>query len=100
MKIYTRSELAIMAWRSQETIYLMDQARAKYDSPMPAVAPGATQNYMPDHITPDAWINRIEERLGPIVHKIEEADGKDGVDFRKLTGAEAMAYLKALGQEF
>lgn len=52
---------------------------------------------IPDHMTPDSWISKIEEKMGPVVHKLEQMDAETGqVDFRKLTGEEAMRYLNAV----
>ena len=40
-------------------------------------------------------ISALEERLGPVVHKMVNDEGE--VDLRKLTGDEALRYMSALG---
>jgi len=97
IKIYTRSELAIMAWRSSETAHLMEDMRTSPSRPEVPQGLGSPANLMPDHMTPDSWISQIEEKLGPVVHKLEKMDAETGqIDFRKLTGDEAMRYLNAI----
>lgn len=84
-----------------ETVYLMDQMRDQSRRSDATTGLGSSGNMMPDHMTPDSWLSKIEEKLGPTVFKIEQAtDPQTGqVDFRKLTGAEAMAYLNAINVE-
>lgn len=111
---YTKSEIAIMAWRSAETSFNM-RSRAQGVSQVPPgpqnpvqglpdpsmdVLPGLStvQNAAQSHYerASTAELQKIEERLGPVVYKM--VDDKTGdIDMRKLTGAEAMRYLGALG---
>lgn len=94
-KIYTKSELAIMAWRSSETAANMQEGtnppQGSENSPTPReFAPRRSPNGLTD-----AQINALEERLAPIAYKLTDKNGE--LDLRKLTGPEAQMYFGALG---
>lgn len=87
---FTKSELVIMGWRGSEMSYNMDN---KINTPMMAPRDGG---YEPTHaVTQSDDLQRLEERLGPVAVKMVDERGR--VDLRKLTGAEALHYMGALG---
>lgn len=90
LKTYTKSELAIIAWRSGESAYNLDQMHKER-------ADGISNNNLkPDDIPTEDWISEIEDKMGADV--VEKLGGIDGeVDLRKLTGDEVLRYMKALG---
>ena len=101
-KKYTKSEIAIMAWRSSEMAFNMgvntlSQAVNKPVAPVAASNPalnGGPEQYLETVSDPELKI--IEERLGPVAYKI--MDEKTGeVNLTKLSGAEALRYMSAMG---
>lgn len=87
-KKYTKSELAIVAWRSAETAHNLEVAtkvrRPHSDSSTGPETPG---NRIPE--------DTLEVKMGPEV--VAKLGGEDGeVDLRKMTGAEAMRFMSAL----
>ena len=79
-----------------ETAYLMDEMRNEVTHPDVPKGLGSPGMAIPQPGPPDAMLARIEERLGPVVHKLEKIEENGQIDFRKLTGAEAMAVIKGL----
>lgn len=87
---FTKSELVIMGWRGAEMTYNMEQ---KVHTPMMAPRDGG---YEPDHVVAQSDdLQRLEDRLGPVASKMVDARGK--IDLRRLTGAEALRYMGAIG---
>lgn len=93
---YTKSELAVLAWRSQELAHNMSQ-HSKRASRQPFVGAGRMRYQEPPTVD-DVIISSIEKRLGPIADKITGDDGD--VDLHRLTGAEAHAFFSSLGVGF
>ncbi len=85
LKTYTKSELSIIAWRSAETAYNMSQIQCQQP---------ANVGKEPGDRPVEA--SELEEKLGPVI--VDKFGGVDGeVDLRKLTGQEAIRFMKALG---
>lgn len=76
---YTKSEMAIMAWRSSEMSHNMSQMTAKNG--------GGPEE--------DKQLSALERRLGGIAEKIENEKGE--LDLHKLTGPEAMQFMASMG---
>ena len=90
---FTRSDMAIMGWRSAEmSANMRDKTvrKAQLPSSMDGGAVGTMENV--DH---DEVLKKIEDRLGGIVYKMVDTRGE--IDLRKLTGEEACTYLNAIG---
>lgn len=81
---FTKSEIMIMSWRSSELSF---NIRSK--------SPATNNHSRPDTDVDDRFLSRIEERIAPIVSKIENEKGE--IDLRQLTGPEVMQYMGALG---
>lgn len=77
---FTRSELALMGWRSRETAYNM---RSTQSRPRPAQA------------EENRAIRALEARMGTVANKAETENGD--IDLGRLTGKEALHYFGALG---
>lgn len=98
-KRYTKSDMAIMAWRSSETAYNMKK------SIMAPVSQAQRQNYtQPDRPEMRSAISNrdlelLEQRLGPVAIKLEE-QGDGEFDLGKLTGDEALHFMNSLGIPF
>ena len=93
---FTKSELAILAWRSAE---IGAKMKAKTNSvPNPAHNRFNIPFVPRQSVIEDARIARIEEQLGDLGDKITDADGE--VDLRRLTGPEALRFFSALGISF
>jgi hypothetical protein len=85
LKTYTKSELSIIAWRSAETAHNMNEMQQD----RPVMAPAKIE-------TPVSELE-LERKLGPaIVDKFGGIDGE--VDLRKLTGDEAIRYMRVMGE--
>lgn len=95
-KRYTKSEMAILAWRSQEVGYNMrstNQPKPRTDANL---AGKPAFNGVPPVLSTEAE-QALEERLGPLAVKLGEIEDEHGMDFRKLTGAEALQYMDSMG---
>lgn len=92
-KRFTRSEMALMAWRSAELAANMD--RITKDARRPVERTKETE--FRDHMTDDKDLAWIEDKLGPkIIERM--VDPKTGeVDLRRLTGDEALRYMQTFG---
>lgn len=91
---FTKSDLALMGWRSAEVSANMRDTR-RHPVALPEAGdrfqlPYATQS--PEH---EERMRVIEERLGGIVYKM--VDDRGEIDLRKLTGDEALTYMQAIG---
>lgn len=94
LKQYTKSELAVIGWRSTEIAYNMDQVHREHVDDAARRAPETARAIV--ETVDERELRAIEARLGPVVYKM--VDEKTGdVDLRKLTGDEAMKYCQALG---
>lgn len=89
---FTKSDIAIMSWRSAEVSANMHNKTVRPASLPAKLDSGAS--YM-ENTDRDAELQRIEERLGGIVYRM--TDDKGEIDLRKLTGDEACQYMAALG---
>lgn len=94
-KKYTKSELAIMGWRSREMSFNLQGVSNHHpqgsDSSTNLPDP---KDLIPETV-PDRVIRQLEERMGPtIVAKIEKAGE---VDLRMMTGEEARQYMAVMG---
>jgi len=84
---YTRSEMAIIGWRSSEMSFNMKQDRKTASSQ--ASQPRTAQEYT------SAREAEIEARLGPdVIKKMQNEKGE--IDLRKLTGPEMLRYMGAM----
>jgi hypothetical protein len=96
---YTTSELAIMAWRGSEMGFNM-RARTQ-EVPRGHIGPLNPTTVTPDPLDyfeydpPERDLRVIDEKLEPIAHKMVNEQGE--IDLRRLTGAEALRYMGALG---
>lgn len=97
-KVYKRSELSIMAWRSRETAAVMhskmhgNKSQAIDDNG--SYVPAQTVRGVEDTGTAYKLPNDINNGV-PIPKKFFNADGD--LDLSQATGREAVIYLKALG---
>jgi hypothetical protein len=89
---FTKSELAIMAWRSAELSHNM---KNRSRGPSREMLPQGDWSPKPQGVIEDRELSILEERLGPIAYKIENEKGE--LDLRKLTGDEAVRFMGALG---
>jgi|HubBroStandDraft_1064217.scaffolds.fasta_scaffold605877_2 hypothetical protein len=90
---FTKSEMAIMAWRSNELGYLMHQSMQNSALRAQSSARGVPEAV--DYIETDEKLIKLEQRLGPIADKLENKHGE--IDLRQLTGPEACRFLNCLG---
>jgi hypothetical protein len=90
---FTKSDIAIMAWRSAEVTANMHDKTFRPHA-LPSTLEGQELGTM-ENVDQDAMLKRIEERLGGIVYKFTDERGE--IDLRKLTGDEAVTYLQAIG---
>ena len=88
---FTKSDIAIMGWRSREVSANM---RSKTLRPNVPAAPDVNVSGF-ENVDYDAHLKAIEDRLGPVVFKMTNDEGE--IDLRKLTGDEALTYLNAIG---
>jgi hypothetical protein len=122
LKCYTKSELAILAWRSTELAQNMKHRREGAQNPLPSVPkrttgrpeakngdytedvhtdlpgkdPGNLYENIPEHGVSDRELKFIEERFGPTV--VERfVDERGEINLRKLTGDQAVHYMNVLG---
>jgi hypothetical protein len=86
LKRYTKSEMAIMAWRSQEQSASLKKPKTQ----VPLVNRPELKVQQTYGADPD--VTALEERLGPVANRL----GED-LDLRKLTGQEAIRFLGAQG---
>lgn len=89
---FTKSDLALMAWRSAEVTSNMRDKTVK-NIKLPSTMDGT--GYGTENVDKDEMLRGIEERLGGIVYKMCREDGE--IDLRRLTGDEALTYMQALG---
>jgi hypothetical protein len=92
-KRFKKSELAVLAWRSSEMGYNMSTTRNKQHQRRDNDSYSDYTGVPPVHN--DREIQALEERLGPVVHKMVNDKGE--VDLGRLTGDEALLYMSALG---
>jgi hypothetical protein len=91
---FTRSDMAIMGWRSAEmSANMRDKTVRK--APLPSSMDGETYGNGMENVDHDEVLKKIEDRLGGIVYKMVDERGE--IDLRKLTGEEACTYLNAIG---
>lgn len=81
-----------MAWRSAETASNITSRAHRTPQTVPLPHSGPIRR--DDDIT-DAERRLIEDRFGPVVHKIADENGEIRLD--RLTGDEALRYLGAMG---
>lgn len=94
-KRYTRSDMAVISWRSAEMAYNMKKSMH---------GPQDRQIQRPEvrqelySAVSDPELDMLEQRLGPVAVKLEE----QGEDFSmsKLTGEEALRFMNAMGIPF
>lgn len=92
-KRFTKSELAMMAWRSAEMAHNMSLSTKQHVQPR---ANGQQTEYTgAPAVHSDAQISALEARLGPVAYKM--VDDKGEVALGRLTGNEALQYMAALG---
>ncbi len=99
MKKYTKSEVAIMAWRSSEIGYNMSSRAIEGQvDRMLQQQPKSNVDSIYEEISPvkDAELAEIEKRLGPtiIAQMVDEKTGD--INLGKLTGAQAMHFLSTM----
>lgn len=97
-KRYTRSELAIMAWRSSEIAANMEDNMATVRKQQTQTADVVQQGA--EAVVINAVRERelaiIEDKIGGFIWKaVDEKTGD--IDLRKLTGTEAAIYMEAMG---
>lgn len=87
---YTKSELAMLAWRSSEMA-----ANMHHDYQSPAVngaTPALEGAKLPSYQPFDREMEVLEDALGPVAAKLTE-----DLDMRKLTGPEALHFMRTIG---
>lgn len=89
---YTKSELAILAWRAGEVSHTI--ASRTSQSRGGTFTPQQTSSQR-EFALPESDMADLERRLGPVAYKLENEKGQ--VDLRQLTGEEAMIYMRSLG---
>lgn len=91
---YTKSELAVQAWRSSEVVHNMAVSR-----PQLSQGRGNDGKHSYDgraYALPDPQLEALENRLGEaIVTAMVDEDGE--IDVGRLTGDQAVHYLRAMG---
>ena len=89
---FTRSDIAIMSWRSAEV-----SANMRDKTVRPRVLPATLggESLGMENVDQDAVLKNIEDRLGGIAWKM--VDDRGQIDLRKLTGEEAVTYLNTIG---
>jgi len=87
---FTKSDIALMAWRSAEVSANM---RDRTVRSLPSKMDG--DGYPTEQTAYEKRLKEIEDRLGTIVYKMQDENGK--IDLRRLTGDEAVTYLQAIG---
>jgi hypothetical protein len=94
-KTYTKSEMAMMGWRSAE---MSANMRSRVGEPS-KVGPRAVRDvYEAAGTAVDPKeLERIEAKLGPTVIANMQDEETGEIDLRKLTGEEAMRYMGAMG---
>jgi hypothetical protein len=88
---FTRSDMAIMGWRSAEMSANMRDKTVQ----LPSSMDGEVQHSKFESVDHDTVLKNIEDRLGGIVYKMVDERGE--IDLRKLTGEEACTYLNVIG---
>jgi len=91
---FTRSDMAIMGWRSAEMSANMRDKTVR-TAPLPSSMDGEVQHSKFESVDHDAVLKNIENRLGGIAYKMTDERGE--IDLRRLTGDEAVTYLQAIG---
>lgn len=89
---YTKSELAVMAWRSQELNANMRNKVPSEATPRKNNVTSIDRRIKQSYGEDDPDVAGLEERLGPVAERL----GED-LDLRKLTGSEAVRFLTAQG---
>lgn len=90
---FTKSDIAIMGWRSREVSANM-RSKTLRTAPSPSKIDGTGYPLMED-VEHDAVLKGIEDRLGDVVYKMTDEKGE--IDLRRLTGEEAVQYMNAIG---
>jgi hypothetical protein len=95
-KMFTKSELVMMAWRSSEIAYNMEMRTkdVRREINQPRSAPASITPIRETGITTEEE-RALEERLGPVAVKLD--DGQGGHTLKKLTGKEAMHFMRSMG---
>lgn len=89
---FTKSDMAIMGWRSAEvSANMRDRTYRGLKSSDIAAESGAG---LFENVERDEMLKGVETRLGGIVYKM--TDERGNVDLRRLTGDEAFQYMRAL----
>ena len=96
-KKYTKSELTMMAWRSQETAAALDKKVSTHTPNQSNASPQASAPVnLASALLGEDGFDGLERRLGTkIMNKLENADGE--LDLRQLTGMEAMRFMNSFG---
>ena len=92
-KRFTKSDIAIMSWRSAEMNANMRDNTLR-TAPLPSKIDGTGYPLMED-VEHDTVLKGIEDRLGDVVYKMTDEKGE--IDLRRLTGEEAVQYMNAIG---
>ena len=87
---YTKSELMIMAWRSNELSYNMDK-----NTPRTGKNGSMGRETSRNDTSQSVDLDVLEQRLGSVAEKMVREDGM--IDLRRCTGDEAMRYMAAMG---
>ena len=102
-KRYTKSELAIMAWRSGEVASNMRTARTDREKGAADTARRTSelvQDYTPTTPEREKELAFIEEKIGGFIWKAvttDEHGNETGLDLRKLSPEETRIYMEAMG---
>lgn len=100
---YTKSELAIMGWRSMEIAANMQAGMAKSREQQTTASQAIAGSIHDLMTTPEREreLAFIEEKIGGFIWKAvtyDENGNETGLDLRKLTGQEMKIYLEAMGR--
>lgn len=96
-KHYTKSEMAVIAWRSSETVYHMSSNRPQLNH-----AQGNGQEHPfqgKDYALPDREFQALEDRLGEAI-VTAMVDDQGEIDLKRLTGPQALHFLQSMGLPF
>lgn len=92
-KRFTKSELAMVAWRSGEMAHNMTSKTRESAQSRPSGQQIESTGVPP--VYSDAEVRALEARMGPVAYKIANKEGE--VDLRQLTGNEALQFMGAMG---
>lgn len=86
-KRFTTSEMVISGWRSTEVAGNMEALRVN--------PPASSKGPVSEGGWDDRQLDELESKIGSFADKMVDENGE--IDLRRLTGAEALRYMSAIG---